>query len=227
MSAIQLQAIRAINRISTYVRHHGVGSTLFYLAYLLTNKIVAIQIFKIFVLLASETDWSMSTALESNWTFLSYDALKQFHNLDPLLDLDDAFLLAAAARGDQCYGLVENGNLVSYSWYSNNPTPINSEALADFDRQYLYMYKAYTLPAFRGRRLYTTGVFHAARVLLQDGIYKGIVTLVQIHNKPSLKALLRINFTNVGVIVVLGLRRRSRFYVNSSCESLIRAELRS
>ena len=111
--------------------------------------------------------------------------------------MDQAF-----ARGDRCYAYVEDGTLGAYTWYSTDPTPLQDGLVATFHPDYIYMYKAFTVPAFRGRRLCGIGVTQAFQALMREGTHKGLVCYIEVHNQPSLKALRRIGFKLVGTGIV-------------------------
>jgi hypothetical protein len=225
---MQLRQERMNERVRRYVLHHGLANTLFHLAYRVTNSAVMVLIYKVVVLAEAHMDWNLLGADRAGqWGFLSYNALRRFARSDPSLQLDDAFLSEALARGDRCYGFVEDGTLGAYAWYSNSPTPIQDALVADFDPGYVYMHKAFTLPTFRGRQLYGIGVTRAMQALMQEGKYKGLISCVQLHNQPSLKALQRMGFKTVGRVVVLGGRRPYISYSDSGCRSVFRAEVRS
>src|SRR5204863_3951591 len=72
---------------------------------------------------------------------------------DPTYDLPADFVTQALERGDRCYGLWQGDLLAAYGWYSNQPTAIDDQFILHFDPAYTYMYKGFTLPAFRGQRL--------------------------------------------------------------------------
>lgn len=225
MVAARTPARRVKDRIRTYVQHHGFGSTLFHLSYRLANSVAVLLVFRIVVLMQPDLGQGLGAHVSTGWGFLSIDALKQFAR-DPSLELDEAFLVQAIERGDRCYGFIENGVLGAYAWYSTGPTPIQASIVAEFDPGYIYMHKAFTRPAFRGRGLYGTGVAGAARALLREGRYKGLISCVQLHNRPSLKGLQRIGFRSIGQIVVLGRKQPFVSCASPSCRSLFRALIR-
>ena len=79
-------------------------------------------------------------------------------------DLTPEFLDRAIGRGDRCYGIFEGDALVSHGWYAQRSTEINEHYLLHFDPDHTYMFKGYTLPAHRGKRLHAVGMCRAPRV---------------------------------------------------------------
>ena len=79
----------------------------------------------------------------------------------PEYELSKRFLNHALSNGDEVtvfFTLV----LAAYSWYSNKATQINpADLVLHFDDAYIYMYKGFTHPNYRGQRLYATGITRA------------------------------------------------------------------
>ena len=73
---------------------------------------------------------------------------------DPELDLDRGFMREALARGDLCFGALEGGRLVSYAWRSLGTAPARDGMWVRIAPPFHYAYKAFTLPAWRGRHLH-------------------------------------------------------------------------
>lgn len=118
---------------------------------------------------------------------------------DPRLDMTDAFLRRALAKGDRCYAVLDGDTLASYKWCSSRPTDINEHLRLFFGNEWIYSYKALTLPDYRGRRLHarlTAMVLSEALV----GSAKGVVCCVDINNVPSLKSFARMGATRVGML---------------------------
>jgi len=83
---------------------------------------------------------------------LTVDELIKFA-LDPALDLDSDAVAGAYARGDVCFGYLEQDTLVAYTWKSTVPTRAEDGLWVRFGEGYSYGYKAFTLPSHRGRHL--------------------------------------------------------------------------
>ncbi|WP_226738548.1 GNAT family N-acetyltransferase [Microvirga lenta] len=212
-------------RLRNYVARHGLASTLFHVVYRLANSAVMLMVFQVVVLARGEVDWELAAGHGGQWGFLGQDELKRLSRADPSLELDEEFLSGAFARGDRCFAFIQDGILGAYAWYAVGPTPIQDSLTAVFGPGYVYMYKAFTAPAFRGRRLYGMGIARAMQALLEQQGFKGLVSCVQSHNRPSQKGLRRIGFRTVGRILVLGGRRPCLALCSPGCRSLFCARI--
>lgn len=143
----------------------------------------------------------------------------------PELELSETFVRDALDKGDACHAILCNDELVSYTWSAFTPTHDTNGVYAGFGEKDRYVYKAFTLPEFRGRHLYR--VFKP----LGDGycIARGCthaIGFVKVDNRPSIHALLALGYHRIGFAVYLkrgplfvafrtpGVRRRGfRFFV--------------
>jgi hypothetical protein len=73
---------------------------------------------------------------------------------DPELALAGGFVRKALARGDLCFGALVGGRLVSYAWRSLGDAPARDRMWVRVAPPCHYAYKAFTLPAWRGKRLH-------------------------------------------------------------------------
>lgn len=85
---------------------------------------------------------------------------------DPELEMDPEFVRAAIARGDLAFGVLKGERLVSYAWRTFSAAPDRDGLWVKVDPPYHYAYKAFTLPAYRGKRL------HVAVSLLCDDYFR-------------------------------------------------------
>jgi hypothetical protein len=217
-----------LQRLRKYAAHHGLASTLFHLAYRLTNSAVMLMIFRVVVLAKGDMNWDLiASGAGDGWTFLTCEDLRRYSASDPSLDLDDTFLTEALARGDRCHAFIQDGILGAYAWFASGPTPIQDSLTAVFSPGWIYMYKAFTAPGFRGRRLYGTGVARAMQTFLAQQNFKGLVSCVQSHNRASQRGLRHIGFRTIGRVFVLGGRRPSLSYASPGCRCLFHARIHS
>jgi hypothetical protein len=134
--------------------------------------------------------------------FLGEAALREFSR-DPATELPRAFLDDALDRGDECYALLAGETLAAYGWYTRKPTRLDLPDLAlHFGPEYIYMYKGFTHPAHRGRRLHAIGMTRALQHYLATG-YRGLVSYVESNNFASLKSCYRMGYVRFGSIYVL------------------------
>lgn len=155
-------------------------------------------------------------AMSVNWQFLNAEQLETFAK-DPANELSEAFLSAALAKGDQCYAALDGSRLAAYSWYSHEPTEADGLRLT-FRPDYVYMYKAFTHPDYRGRRLYAAGVNRALTEYLAQG-YRGLIADVEIYNYGSLRSLERLGCEGFGRTSILKIGKRSLVLTSPGCRA--------
>ena len=126
--------------------------------------------------------------------------------VDERIDLPADFIGIASERGDWCYVYRDGDNIASYGWYTTQACPVVDNVVIHFSPSYVYMYKAFTDPAFRGQRLHAYGMAHALKKAVNEG-HEGLIGYVEAHNAPSLKSALRLGYRIFGtcfLIRVLG-----------------------
>lgn len=181
------------------IKNAGIRGACYDLSYRVGKKLARLLVLQGMILTPESLDRSF---LEGNARyrhgFLSAEELRRFARV-PGLELDDAFLDQALAKGDRCYGIVDGETLASYGWYSTNPTPIDDALMLHFDPSWVYMYKGYTGHAYRGQRLHAIGMAKSMLAHVEMGL-KGIVSQVERNNFSSLKSVHRMGYVDVGRI---------------------------
>jgi hypothetical protein len=124
--------------------------------------------------------------------FLDPAEIRQ-HAADPELGMTAAFLDEALAKGDRCHGILQDGRLVSYGWYAITPTRIVRDLFLSFSPGWLYAYKGFTLPGFRGMRLHDFALM-IAPAMLSGGDLLSVVALVDANNFSSLRCMERAGY---------------------------------
>jgi hypothetical protein len=137
-------------------------------------------------------------------------------------DFSPQFLHGIASRDDLCVAAFAGGKLVSYCFFAVKPTAIDSYLRFHFPLRWIYVYKAFTHPAWRGRRLQQL-VFLRARPEVSRWLHGlreplGFVTLVMADNPPSLNAFARLGFKPFESFSVLRIRSRPRLLSGSEDE---------
>ena len=151
---------------------------------------------------------------EFSWVFLDARELKGC--LEPEhVTVTDQFIDEAFAKGDKCFGVLHDGRLAHYSWYSSRRTRVMTGVDMDFPGSWVYMYNAFTSPRFRGRKIYPKAVARALGSFFTDGFTTG-VTLVGADNFSSLSPLKKIGFAEMGRMVVMG-KGGTRSYTSEQC----------
>jgi hypothetical protein len=198
------------------VRVAGVPGACFDLGYRALNRLTPLMVLRIVRLTRATADARLLTPPPGfRGGFLDAAELRR-HAEDPALELGGAFLDDALARGDRCFGLVLGDRLASYGWYSRDPTHITRDLVLRFDSDWTYMYKGFTLPAYRGLRLHALGMIGALWADTGRGS-SGIVSFVEANNFSSLRSVYRLGYADVGRIVALRALGRYWIHVDGRC----------
>jgi len=111
--------------------------------------------------------------------------------------ISEKFLRDVAQRPDSCFGAFIGDTLVSYVFFAPlAPTAIDEHLRFDFPPGWIYVYKALTLPAWRGRGLLPR-LLKSAMPAVGTSLHRpppGFVTLVVAGNDASSKAFERCGF---------------------------------
>ena len=132
---------------------------------------------------------------------------------DPRNDLTGPFVRAALAKGDRCYAVLDGDTLASYGWCASSPTIVFPGLVVSFPLDWVYLYKAFTLPAYRGRHLH--GRITAMR--LADATTRqasGGIACVEVNNFASARSCRRLGARRVGTFVAL--RTFGRYWTSGS-----------
>ena len=149
--------------------------------------------------------------------FLPDSVLRAFAT-DPATEMSPAFVEATLVKGDECYAICDGTNLAAYGWYATTATTAGApDLLLHFHDKYVYMYKGFTDPRYRGQRLHAIGMTRALDEYRRRG-YRGLVSYVESTNFDSLKSCFRMGYKVFGSIYVLGLFGRRFAFSSPGCE---------
>jgi hypothetical protein len=126
------------------------------------------------------------------------------------------FLDEAISKGDECFAILDGHRIASYGWYSIKPTKVNEDLELRFDERYVYMYKGFTHPNYRGQRLHAIGMTIALDQYLNLG-YSGIVSWVEANNVSSLRSCYRMGCRDIGEIYIVKLFRKHLIHCSEGC----------
>lgn len=135
--------------------------------------------------------------------FLDAAALQRYAGR-PEYDLPESFVHRALASNDDCFAIRDGDELAAYGWYSTGANHFTDGLTLRFDRHWVYMYRGFTNPAYRGQRLHAVGMTMALNAYLARG-FRGLVSCVEARNEASLKSVYRMGYRSFGSIY--GLRR--------------------
>ena len=151
----------------------------------------------------------------SEYKFLNRDECIGYAR-DPEYRLDVSFVEEAFDKGDRVFGVFCDGRLACYGWYSDNMTLWSEDLELHFNNRFVYMYKGYTLPEFRGRRFHAINMARALKAYREEGC-KAIVSGVEFQNRKSLKSVYRLGYRDFGWICFAKLFGRYVVYNSPSC----------
>ena len=106
---------------------------------------------------------------------------------DPELDMESGFVRGALARGDVAFGAVDGDHLIAYVWRPFGAAPDADGLWVKVDPPYHYAYKAFTLPAYRGKRIHIALSHLSDDYFLERG-YTAEVGFSEISNFPGIAA---------------------------------------
>lgn len=149
------------------------------------------------------------------YQFLDKEQLRFYAN-EPGNQISHDFLDRALSKGDHCYAILDGDKLASYGWYSDQPTFITSQLVLHFDPSWIYMFKGYTNPAYRGQRLHAVGMARALQAFSERG-YKGIISYVETNNYASLRSVYRMGYRNFGRVSILKLFNHYHVSTEQAC----------
>jgi len=211
-----------IQQIRESVTNVGLNATAQDIAYRGANKVTEVMILKGVVLTMATVDPKFLSDGESyRWEFLDKAALYRGLEHGARANMDEAFIDEALARGDRCYGALDGDVIASYGWYSTRPTAVT--AIADdvflhFDSAYAYMYRGYTLSAYRGKRLHGIGMARALDAYVRDG-EKGLVSCVELNNFSSLRSCYRLGYRDFGTLFCVKVAGQRHTHATKGCEA--------
>lgn len=116
---------------------------------------------------------------------------------NPDLDISEAFVRRAFAKGDACDTALMSGQLVSYTWMAFTPTYDAKGVFVSFGDEHRYAYKAYTLPEHRGQRALRLFKTDSDGYCLQRGKTKSI-SFITIDNQSSIRHATGVGNRRVG-----------------------------
>jgi GNAT superfamily N-acetyltransferase len=193
----------------------GMRAVAYDLAMRALNRLV---VFRVFVGVRADTLDPAFLELDERFRFtLLTEAMLARFTTDEF-EIAPAFLRQALERGDECYGILDGNVLASYGWYSSAPTRIYPPDLVlHFNPEYIYTYKAFTHPNYRGRRLHAIAMTKALQAYLARH-FKGLVCYVESTNFSSLKSVYRMGYKDIGKIYMAKVFHHYWLYPDEACK---------
>ena len=189
------------------VRNGGVSGASFDVAYRALNKVTHFMALTILSVTPETVDKSFLSGRPGHpHRFLEGSELEAFAQ-DPANELSPEFVSQALARGDRCYAIFDRDRLVSYGWYSRLETAVTVGLNLYFGPEWVYMYKGFTHPDYRGQRLYAIAMANALMECAKEG-RRGLVCFIEANNFNALKSCYRMGYVKVDTMVALKIMGR-------------------
>ncbi len=190
------------------VRHHasrfGAAPAARYFAWRVADRLVGYMPYRGLVLPRPHPQGlDASTTTELPCREVALDELAAYTS-DLSYDLSERFLSEASAAGNRCFGAFAGGKLVSYAFHASAPTNVDSDFRFHFPEGWVYHFKAFTLPEWRGRKLHASLVRAALASVGTARGFRGLATLVVATNYPSLASFTRMGFKPAFRFAIVG-----------------------
>ncbi|HEX3871917.1 MAG TPA: hypothetical protein VHV77_15840 [Pirellulales bacterium] len=185
-------------------RYHGTRSAVLGLGYRLLR--LGIEIRVCYLIGTDIVDVADADDLPTNlgFRFLAADEIREFA-ADPVNDLDANFAVRVAEGRDLCFAAFDGDRLVNYSWYALDA--IEAEHSLGFAMSFpsdtAYLYKAFTHPDYRGRRVHHLATLRAFDELPSLGVRR-VVGIMEYGNWPSLRSHVRLGGKLLARITTIG-----------------------
>jgi ribosomal protein S18 acetylase RimI-like enzyme len=191
-------------RLCDVRRRHGAAAAVCQVIDRLARRVFGIDVFRMLWLDLEHVGAASPAAGEFSFRFLDEEEVRQFAT-DPENRLDASLADQLAAGRDLCFAALAGGRLAAYGWYALGPVdPRHCGGLAlGLPPEVAYFYNGFTLPEFRGRRLYDRLMGEGLRALSDRGIRK-LLASVEWTNWAALKSSRRAGCTDLGRLVGLG-----------------------
>ena len=109
---------------------------------------------------------------------------------DKTLDLREAMVRDAFARGDACVGAFLEGRLAGYVWFAYEQAPHVNGVRVQVPSQAIYRFKSFVRPACRGRGI-APALYGAADALVARPGRESVVNCIAVQNGASIAASLK------------------------------------
>jgi GNAT superfamily N-acetyltransferase len=109
---------------------------------------------------------------------------------DPALELREAMVRAALARGDACVGAFLEGRLAGYAWFAYDEAPHVNGVRVQVPARAIYRFKTFVRPACRGRGI-APFLYAAADAIVARPGRESVVNCIALQNRASIAASLK------------------------------------
>ena len=210
-----MSLVKLGERLLNGIKTHTLADTVYDLVYNGVNRLTLLMVLKCVSIDSVDRRYLQGCDGYSG-QFLAPSTLLALSE-NPEYEIEKDFLDEAVGKGDSCFAIFDDQCLASYGWYSTKPTKVNEDLELQFDGRYVYMYKGFTHPNYRGQRLHAIGMTMALEHYLNQG-YRGLVSWVEANNIRSLRSCYRMGYRDFGEIYIVKLFRKHLILCAKGCE---------
>jgi hypothetical protein len=208
-----------VTRTNEVTRSFGRRAAFLDLRHRIVNRLVPFQVLKGMTATSNAIDRTLLDAGGLQTRFVTREELLVATSVDEVVEeMSVEFIEQAIGRGDECFGIFDGEQLVSFGWYSNQPTQISDTLTLRFDRAWMYIYKGYTLRSHRGKRLHGIGMSQALSAYTRRGS-RGLISYVRSTNFQSLRSTERMGYQIFGEIYIAEAIGRPLIWATPGCEA--------
>lgn len=199
-------------------KHYGRGAALYELEYRGLNHLTKVSVLRGMTAVLADVDPRLFNASPFAARFCTRSELMRAVGLAEVrAEMSAEFVDQALSRGDECFGIFDEDKLASFGWYSSRPTTIEADLALHFDPAWVYMYKGFTLGAYRGKRLHGIGMSLALREYTQRGS-RGLISYVEGNNFASLRSTEKMGYKQFGAVYMARVRGRALTWSSPGCK---------
>jgi hypothetical protein len=188
---------RAVQQVVDNAKSFGTSAALHDLQQRAVNRVMPFQILKGMTAILPDINAALFETGGYTARFAEPDEVLA-HSSDEF-EMSPEFAREALDKGDDCFAMFDGDRLASFGWYSNQPTLVADGLMLHFDPSWVYMYKGYTHPDYRGKRLHGIGMSLALRAYTERGS-RGLISYVKSNNFQSLRSIERMGYRIFGDI---------------------------
>ena len=195
-------------------RSYGLGVALGELAYRLARRLIRLEIAQVLRLDLAAMRPVKPPSLNLEYRFLSASEVQALA-ADPAHDLEAAMAQRLQSGRDYCFAVFHGDRLANYSWYALESIGREHSfgAGLTFPADTVYLYKAYTVPAYRGQQIHGAAIQRALQAFQQRGV-RHLIAIVEFANWASWRSHAKLGCRPDGHLLRLGQRSwgRTRFH---------------
>ena len=210
---------RGLSRYSTIKSEHGLAAAIEWLVDRVGSRLINLGVSEILWL--EPANVKMVGAPPEGYTFRFLTPAEIAGYVSVENELGQIHVDRAAAGRDLCFAALQGNRLVNYGWYALDCIEgqhCDCVALS-FPANIAYMYKGFTHPEFRGRRLHGFAMRFAFEQLAAERGIRGLISTVSWLNWASLKSCERLGYTRLGRMTRFGWKYfGGGFYPKAACD---------